>query len=108
MNLKDIFTKGQGYPLNFFHGEVQEIKEIYELPEGYFLLGKTSEEWELLWGVNVLEDLQKGIEKIKSNTGDINFIFRYAGNLNDVLDKKELINKNWRYKSKCMNNLLFM
>jgi ribosomal protein S18 acetylase RimI-like enzyme len=99
MNLKEVFNKGQNYPENFFYGDMLEVIRLYELQEGLFLLGKTSEETELLWGVNEIKDLKKAIKKIKMENEDVNFIFRYAGELDEVMEKKEII-KQWGYKEK--------
>lgn len=102
MQLEEIYKKGCNYPENFFYGEILGNAKLYEFPEGIFLLGNTSEEIELLWGVNKLEDLKYSIEKIKNENPDINFIFRYASNLKDVIKKKEIINT-WGYVNKDIN-----
>lgn len=99
MQFEKIYEKGRSYPQNFFYGDMLGNIKLYEFQEGIFLLGNTSEEMELLWGVNKLEDLKYSIEKIKNENPDINFIFRYAGNLNNVLERKEIINK-WGYANK--------
>ncbi|MBU5437367.1 GNAT family N-acetyltransferase [Tissierella sp. MSJ-40] len=99
MNLKEVFNRGQSYPENFFYGDMLEVIRLYELQEGLFLLGKTSEETELLWGVNEIKDLKETIEKIKMENEDVNFIFRYAGKLDEVIEKKEII-RQWGYEEK--------
>lgn len=99
MKLEEIYKKGRSYPQNFFYGDMFGNIKLYEFQEGIFLLGNTSEEMELLWGVNKLEDLKYGIEKVKNENPYISFIFRYGGNLKDVIEKKEIINK-WGYRNK--------
>ncbi len=102
MQLEEIYKRGRSYPENFFYGDMLGNVKKYQLPEGTFLLGNTSEEVELLWGVNQLDDLRLSIEKIKKENQGINFIFRYAGNLNDVFKKKGIINQ-WGYRNKDIN-----
>lgn len=102
MQFEELYNKGRSYPENFFYGDMLGSAKKYELPEGTFLLGNTSEEVELLWGVNQLDDLRLSIEKIKKENQGINFIFRYAGNLNDVFKKKEIVNQ-WGYRNKDVN-----
>ncbi|WP_352418094.1 GNAT family N-acetyltransferase [Proteiniborus sp.] len=102
MQFEELYNKGRSYPENFFYGDMLGNVKEYEFPEGTFLLGNTSEEVELLWGVNQLDDLRLSIEKIEKENQGINFIFRYAGNLNDVFEKKEIINQ-WGYTNKDIN-----
>lgn len=59
MDVEEILKKGRSYPENFFYGDVSKIGKIYELPEGLFLLVRTSTENELLWGANTIDDLKK-------------------------------------------------
>lgn len=88
MKIEKFLEKGRSYPENFFYGNMLGDVKLYESPEGIFLLGKTSEEMELFWGVNHLDDLRGNIEKIKNENPNISFIFRYGNKLNDVIEKK--------------------
>ena len=100
MDAKEILKKGKNYPKNFFYGDVRKIEKIYDLPEGLFLLVKTSAENELLWGTNTIDDLKRGLEIVGKDGTD--FIFRYAGNFNDVIEKKDIISR-WGYEIKCVH-----
>lgn len=86
--IEELFEKGRSYPENFFYGDMFGEVKSYESKEGIFLLGKTSEEMELFWGVNHLDDLRSNIERIKKDNPNINFIFRYGSKLNDVIEKR--------------------
>ena len=91
MDLSSIYKKAQNYKIHFFYGEIDVIA-YFEFSDGIFLLGKTGEETELLWGVNKISALIKGLKVIKKRyKGE--FIFRYAGSINDVIDKKKIINR---------------
>jgi len=100
MDVEEILKKGRSYPENFFYGDVSKIGKIYELPEGLFLLVRTSTENELLWGTNTIDDLKRGLETVEKDGTD--FIFRYAGNFNDVMEKKDIISR-WGYRVKCVH-----
>lgn len=99
MKFEEIYERGYSYKESFFYGDMLEDSKLYEFAEGVFLLGKTSEDMELLWGVNNLEDLRSSIEKIKKENPDIKFIFRYGNSLNEVIEKEKIINQ-WGYKGK--------
>lgn len=94
MSIKEVFKRGRKYPLNFFYGDISEMEKKYELIEGLFVIGKTGEENELFWGVDRIENLKCGLERVKKENN--NFIFRYAGKLNDVIRNTKLIS-DWGY-----------
>lgn len=93
----EIIKKGQSYKYNFFCGDIKKISKIYDMPEATFIIAKTGDENELFWGVKKLETFRDNLERIVSENDS--FIFRYAGHLDDLIEKKKIIEK-WGYKSK--------
>lgn len=99
MDLDKIINEGKSNKYNFFKGRVEEIINTYESDYGTFLLGKNTNDIELLWGVDDLEDLHNFLDKITDEEPELNFVFRYSGELDDVIKKKDIIEE-WGYSSK--------
>ena len=97
MVIKEVFERGREYPLNFFYGDISELEKKYEIPEGLFVLGAKGEERELFWGVDTMDNLKSGLKRIREENDD--FIFRYAGMLDDVIENTRIIS-DWGYHIK--------
>lgn len=97
MVIEEVFKRGREYPLNFFYGDIKEMEKKYEFPGGLFVLGENGEERELFWGVDTMDNLKGGLKRIREENDD--FIFRYAGKLDDVIKNTKVIS-DWGYHIK--------
>ncbi len=99
MDLDKIINEVKSHEYNFFNGKIEEIINKYESDHGTFLLGKNTNDIELLWGVDDLENLHNFLDKITCEEPELTFTFRYSGDLDDVIKKKDII-KAWGYSPK--------
>ncbi|GEM_PF-1697747 len=102
MDIDRLVKRMQGFSEHFCYGELSRILATYTPEGGIMVLGMTGEDPELWWGVEDLKTLQKALPGIKKDQGNLNFIFRYAGEWERVQKGMETIS-GWGYEPRNVN-----
>ncbi len=95
---EEIYSLGRRFPENFFWESYRTIERVYRTPDGLFAVGTDDNiDYEVLWGVNGIDCLREGLNRVRRDYP--RFIFRYAGDIETVVSKRELISQ-WSYDAR--------